>query len=56
MRYSVVKCKAKEFANERNQTVYIAKSPKINHFIILFSENEIGKYKNHKIYEKVDPD
>lgn len=54
MKYSVAKYKAKQFAKEMNQTVYIAKSLKINDFMILFSKKEIEKYKNHKIYETVD--
>lgn len=55
VKYSVVKYKAKQFANEINQTIYIVKSPKINDYIILFEEKEIEKYKNHKLYETVNP-
>lgn len=55
MKYSVARLQAETFANEMNQTVYIAKAQKNNHCRILFNEKEIEKYKNHKIYEAVNP-
>lgn len=51
--YEVVKHKAQEFANEKNQQVYIAKADKNNHFMILFNQSKCTK--NHHIYETVNP-
>lgn len=51
--YSIVKQKAIEFADERNQTVYIAKAKRQNHFRIYFSESD--RTPNFEIIEEVEP-
>lgn len=53
--YSVVKAKAKEFANERNNPVYIAKASGNNHYRIVFDESQISEKARHNIVEMVYP-
>ncbi len=41
MRYGIIKMKAQEFANERQEPTYIAKAKKNGHCVILFEEDLI---------------
>lgn len=52
--YSVIKQKAKEFANEKRSPVYIAKAKKQNHYKILFSQKEVTP--RFTIIETVNPE
>lgn len=53
MKYSIAKNNAKDFANNRKETVYIAKANKINDYYISFNGTAS---KNYKIIEKIEPD
>lgn len=52
MKYSIAKQNAQQFANEKNQTVYITKADKLNDFQIVFSMEDITQ---HYFVEKVSP-
>ena len=60
--YGVVKMKAHEFANERQEPVYVAKAKRKNDYCILFKEDVSddnitrGDYSNHTIIETVYPE
>ena len=51
--YGVVKTKAKEFANERNKEVFIAKANKITDYVIIFAKEQLTP--NYSIIETVRP-
>ncbi len=53
MKYGIAKQNAQQFANERRQSVYIAKASKINDFMILFDKNEVTP--NYRICETIEP-
>lgn len=52
MKYNIAKCKAKQFASENNEPVYIAKSNKKEDYKIEFKEKTTP---NFKIIEVVYP-
>ena len=51
--YEIVKHNAQKFADERNQTVWIAKAKRKTDFCIIFSLDQLTK--NYDIYETVEP-
>lgn len=53
-KYERNKNQAQEFANNRNETVYIAKAKKLNKYMIYFSKEE--KTPNYEIIEEVKPE
>ena len=53
MKYEVAKRNAQQFANERNQPVYIARAVKLKKFEILFDKEDVTP--NYLIWETVIP-
>lgn len=53
MKYEIAKHNAQQFANERNQPVYIARAVKIKNFEILFDKEDVTP--NYRIWETVNP-
>ena len=51
--YEIIKRNAQRFADERNQTVWIAKARRKTDFCIIFSTDQLTK--NYEIYEEVEP-
>ena len=53
MKYEIAKHNAQQFANERNQPVYITRAVKIKNFEILFDKEDVTP--NYRIWETVNP-